>query len=265
MNILRSAIAPAILTAAMAFTACGDKMTPVLIEQGERLNSELQTLAQENPALIAEAKAAFADNRMTVDVKLADSLFMVAQITEPLFNYFTACEIKNHLDKNLEVTVNALSEKDAPIAVNLTDVYGDSKTYELSPALIRRMVKSPLAQLDFNEAKTALFAAFEASEEQFRPETEGPVTGFSTSFKGGFYAYDVEFANPRSYKELTTANLKARALKVLEKRYANLGTLRPVLFGMYKTLGIDGFHLVYSAGEGKPSLKTTVTLSNLNK
>jgi hypothetical protein len=175
MNILRSAIAPAILTAAMAFTACGDKMTPVLIEQGERLNSELQTLAQENPALIAEAKAAFADNRMTVDVKLADSLFMVAQITEPLFNYF---EIKNHLDKNLEVTVNALSEKDAPIAVNLTDVYGDSKTYELSPALIRRMVKSPLAQLDFNEAKTALFAAFETSEEQFRPETEGPVTGF---------------------------------------------------------------------------------------
>ena len=133
MNILRSAIAPAILTAAMAFTACGDKTTPVLIEQGERLNSELQTLAQENPALIAEAKAAFADNRMTVDVKLADSLFMVAQITEPLFNYFTACEIKNHLDKNLEVTVNALSEKDAPIAVNLTDVYGDSKTYELSP------------------------------------------------------------------------------------------------------------------------------------
>ena len=217
------------------------------------------------PVRYAEAKAAFADNRMTVDVKLADSLFMVAQITEPLFNYFTACEIKNHLDKNLEVTVNALSEKDAPIAVNLTDVYGDSKTYELSPALIRRMVKSPLAQLDFNEAKTALFAAFEASEEQFRPETEGPVTGFSTSFKGGFYAYDVEFANPRSYKELTTANLKARALKVLEKRYANLGTLRPVLFGMYKTLGIDGFHLVYSAGEGKPSLKTTVTLSNLNK
>ena len=45
MNILRSAIAPAILTAAMAFTACGDKTTPVLIEQGERLNTDLRILA----------------------------------------------------------------------------------------------------------------------------------------------------------------------------------------------------------------------------
>lgn len=263
MNILRSAIAPAILTAAMAFTACGDKTTPVLIEQAERLNTELQTMAQENPAVIAEAKAAYGESGMTVDVKLADSLFMVAQISEPLFNYFTACEIKNHLDKNLEVTVNALSEKEAPILVSLTDVYGDSKTYELSPALIRRMVKSPLAQLNFTEARDGLFAALEAAEEQFRPAVEGPVTGFSTSFKGGFYAYDVEFANPRAYRDLTTANLKARALKVFEKRYANLGSFRPVLFGMYKSLGIDGFHLVYSAGEGKPSLKTTVTLSNI--
>ena len=262
MNILRSAIAPAILTAAMAFTACGDKTTPVLIEQGERLNTELQTLAQENPAVIAEAKAAYADNRMTVDVKLADSLFMVAQISEPLFDYFTACEVKDHLDKNLEVTVNALSEKDGVVAISLTDVYGDSKTFEVTAAQLRRMVKSPLNQLNYTEARDGLFAAFEAAEELFRP-AEGPVKAITTSFKGGFYAYNIEFENARAFSGLTTANLKYRALKVLEKRYANLGSFRPVIFGMYKSFGIDGFHLVYSAGD--KSLKTAVTLSNIKQ
>lgn len=263
MNIIRNIAAPAIFAVAMAFTACADKTTPILIEQGERLNTELQELAAENPQLIAEAKAEFANDRLSVDVKLADSLFMVPQISVPLFNYFTACEIKNHLDKNLEVTVNALSEKDFPLIVTLTDVYGDSHTYEFTPASLRRMVKSPLTQLDYTEAREGLFAAFAASEAQFEP-TEGHVKGYSTSFKGGFYAYNVEFENSRYYNGLTTANIKARALKVLEKRYSKLGTLRPVLFGMYKSLGLDGFHIVYSAGEGSPTLKSTVTLANIH-
>lgn len=263
MNIIRNIAAPAIFAVAMAFPSCADKTTPILIEQGERLNTELQELAAENPQLIAEAKAEFANDKLSVDVKLADSLFMVPQISVPLFNYFTACEIKNHLDKNLEVTVNALSEKDFPLVVTLTDVYGDSHSYEFTPATLRRMVKSPLTQLDYTEAREGLFAAFAASEAQFEP-TEGHVKGYSTSFKGGFYAYNVEFENSRFYKGLTTANIKARALKVLEKRYSKLGTLRPVLFGMYKSLGLDGFHIVYSAGEGSPTLKSTVTLANIH-
>lgn len=263
MNIIKMALASFAITATIAFVSCADKTTPVLIEQGERLNSELQELAAENPQLIANAKAKFADERLSVEVKLADSLFMVPQISVPLFNYFTACEIKNHLDKNLEVTVNALSEKNFPLVITLTDVYGDSHTYEFTPATLRRMVKSPLTQLDYTEAREGLFAAFAASEAQFEP-SEGHVKGYSTSFKGGFYAYNVEFENPRFYKGLTTANIKARALKVLEKRYSKLGSLKPVLFGMYKTLGLDGFHIVYSAGEGSPTLKSTVTLANIH-
>ena len=262
MNIIRNIAAPAIFAVAMAFTSCADKTPPILIEQGERLNTELQTLVNENPQLLAEVKAAFTDDRLAVEVKIADSLFMVPQISEPLFSFFTACEIKNHLDKNLEVTVNALSEKEYPLTVTLTDVYGDSHTYEFTPATLRRMVKSPLTQLNYNEARDGLFAALAASEAQFAP-TEGHVKGYSTSFKGGFYAYTVEFENASAYKGLVTANLKARALKVLEQRYAKLGTMKPVFFGMYKSLGLEGFHLVYSAGEGTPSLKTTVTLSNL--
>ena len=263
MNFLRLAIAPAVFAASLAFTACGDKTTPVIIEQSERINSELQTLVEENPQLLSEAKSSFAEDKIAIDVKIADSLFIVSQISEPLFNYFTACEIKNHMDKNLEITVNALSEKDMPIVVSLTDVYGDSHSYELTPAILRRMVKSPLTQLDYNEAREGLFAALAASEAQFIP-ANAKVKTVSTSFKGGFFAYNVEFENANAYKELTTANLKARALQVLEPRYTKLGTLRPVLFGMYKTLGLDGFHLVYSAGEKSPSLKTTVTLSHLH-
>lgn len=264
MNFLRFAIAPAVFAAAMAFTACADKTTPVIIEQAERINTELQTLCEENPAVLAEAKAAFAEDKIAIDVRLADSLFMVPQISEYLFDYFTACEIKSHMDKNLEVTVNALSEKNMPITVTLTDVYGDSHTYELSAATLRRMVKSPLTQLNYNEAREGLFAALAASEAQFLPLAGKDAKSVSTSFKGGFFAYNVEFSNARAYRDVSTANLKSRALKVLEARYAKLGTFRPVLLSMYKSLGIDGFHLVYSAGENAPTLKTTVTLANLH-
>lgn len=262
MNIIRNIAAPAIFAVALAFTSCADKTTPVLIEQGERLNTELQTLASENPDLFGELSAAYTDNGLVVDINLKDSLFVLKSIDEPLFNFFTACEIKNHLDKNLETTVNALGEKEAPLIVKLTDAYGDSHSYEYTAADLRRMAKSPLTQLGFNEARDGLFAALAASEAQFVP-AEGHVKGYSTSFKGGFYAYTVEFQNASFYRGLVTANLKARALKVFEQRYAKLGTLRPVLLGMYKALGIDGFHLIYSAGEGSPTLKTTVTLSNI--
>lgn len=263
MNISSLARAAVAMTAAVAIASCADKTTPVLIEQSELLNTDLQTLVQENPKLLASAGASYADNCMSVEVTLADSLFSVAQISDPLFNYFTACEVKSHMTKNLEATVNALTEKEGVISIRLTDVYGESRDYEVTAAALRRMIKSPLTQISFNEARDGLFAALAASEAQFMPE-EGHIKGYSTSFKGGFYAYNVEFDNARYYKGLTTANLKARALKVLEKRYENFGTLKPVLFAMYKSLGIDGFHLVYSAGEDAPRLKTTVTLSNLH-
>lgn len=208
MNIIRMAIAPAVLAATMAFTACSDKTTPIIIEQSQRINTDLQTLVQENPELIAKAEAQYAEDRINVDVALADSLFKVGLITDPLFNYFTACEIKDHADKNLEILVNALTEKEMPIVVNLTDAYGDAKSYELSPATLRRMVKSPLTQLDYNETRDALFAALAASADQFMPD-ERTVKEITTSFKGGFYAYNVVFDNPRSYRGLVTANLKA--------------------------------------------------------
>lgn len=242
--------------------SCADKVTPVLIEQAGRIDADLQSFAKQNPSLISNASAVYNNDTLSVDVQIADSLFMTAFISEPLFNYFTACEVKNHLDKNLEITVNALTEKNAPVIVKLTDVYGDSSTYTISPATLRRMVKSPLTQLGFNEARDALFAAFAASEELFRPQERG-VKEISTSFKGGFFAYNITFDNPRNYRGITSANLKARAIKVLNARYAHIGTLRPVLFGMFKSLGIDGFHLVYNAGDGTQPIKATVTLANI--
>lgn len=265
MNIIRHAVAPAILAAAMAFTACGDKVTPVLIEQGERLDNELKTLASENPALFGELSASYTDNSLVVDVAIKDSLLTVQYITEPLFNFFTACQIKNHLDKNLEITVNALSEKEAPLVVNLTDVYGEAKTYELKPATLRYMVKSMLSQLATSEVRENLYTLLDASKEDFRPVNEGFVEGVTSSFnKSGFYTYTVEFKKGHSavYSQLTTANLKARALKVLEAQFDRLGTMRQPVLEMLKALGIDGFHLVYTT-DGKNTIKTTIPLSNL--
>lgn len=262
MNFLKTTLASVVIGSAIAITSCSDKNALILVEQTEILSQTVSSITSENPQLIASSEVAYAEDKITVDVKLADSLFIVAQISDPLFDYFTACEVKSNLNKNLEAMVNAMTSKEVPMIVTLTDVYGESRSYELTAAKFRRMIKSPLTQLNFNEARDGLLAAFAASEEQFRPEGEA-VKAITTSFKGGFFAYNVEFVKASTYKGLTTANLKARALKVLQKRYEKLGTLHPVFMNMYKSMGIDGFHLVYTAGEKSPTLKTTVLLSNL--
>jgi len=261
MNLIKNTLAFIIASAAI-LASCSDKNAQILAEQAQIINEKVSSIAKENPQLISKADAAYAEDKITVNVTIADSLFITAQISEPLFDYFTACEVKEHLDKNLEATINAMTGKDIPMIVTLTDVYGESRSYELTAAKFRRMVKSPLSQLNYTEAREGLFAAFAASEELFRP-TGNDIKSISTSFKGGFYAYNVEFAKASDYRSLTTANLKARALKVLQKRYEKLGTMRPVFMNMYKSLGIDGFHLVYTAGEKSHTLKATVLLSNL--
>ncbi len=261
MNILKSALLTAIAGSAILMTGCSNKNVPVLNEQCEILNNTLTELASENPKMIASAKAEYTTEKFTVDVTLADSLIIIAQVTDPLFEYFTACEVKNHLDKNLESTVNALTAEELPMTVNLTDVYNETRTFEITPAAFRKMIKTPLSQFNYTDARDGLLAALAAAEELFRP-AEGKVKSISTSFKGGFFDYTIEFDNASAYKGLTTANLKARALAVLTKRYANLGTFRPVLFEMYKALGIEGFHLIYTDG-GKSTLKTTILLKNI--
>lgn len=262
MNFLKTTLASVIIGSAIAITSCNDKEAQILVEQTDILSKTVSNITSENPQLFASSEVALAEDKITVDVKLSDSLFITALISEPLFDYFTACEVKNNLNKNLEAMVNAMANKEVPMIVTLTDVYGESRSYELTAAKFRRMVKSPLTQLSFNEARDGLFAALAASEAQFIPEGGG-VKAITTSFKGGFYAYNVEFEKATAYKGLTTANLKARALKVLQKRYEKLGTLHPIFMNMYKSMGIDGFHLVYNAGEKSPTLKTTVLLSDL--
>lgn len=263
MKLLKSASMPVVaISMAMALFGCGpDKDAQTLTEQSERINNELSEMAQANPALIAKAGAAYEEGAFTIDVTLSDSLFISSFITKPVFEYFTACEVKANLDKNLETTVNALAAKETPLTVKLTDVYGESCTHELTAATLKRMVKTPLTQLNFSEARDGVFAALEAGEEQFRPDA--PIKSISSQFKGGFFDYTVEFADQKAYKGLNVANLKARALKVLEDRYKNLGPVEPIIKEMYKSLGIDGFHLIYTAGEGSQQLKTTILLSDL--
>lgn len=261
MNFIKSAFAGAITIVALFASGCSNKNAAVLTEQCQLLNEQLTTLVSENPDLIAEAKAEYTTDKFAVDVKITDSLIVISQISDPLFEYFTACEVKEHLTKNLEATVNALTAEKLPITVTVSDVYGESHTYSITPADLRRMIKAPLSQFRHAEAREGLFEALATAGEQFRPE-KGNVKSITTSFKGGFFSYNLEFANSSSYKDLTTANLKFRALKVLQHRYANLGTLRPVLFKMYKSLGVEGFHLVYTDGN-KSTLKTTVLLSNI--
>lgn len=261
MNFVKTALATTIAVVAIFGAGCGNKNVPVLTEQCQLLNDKLTALVGENPNFLAEAKAEYTIDKFEIDVKIVDSLIVISQITNPLFDYFTACEVKDNLNKNLEATVNALTAEKLPITVNITDAFGDSRTYEITPANLRKMITSPLTMFNSSEVREDLFAAMDAVKELYRPE-KGNVKSITTSFKGGFFSYNVEFTKASEYKGLVQGNLKSRALNVIEKRYANLGTFRPVLFKMYKSMGIDGFHLVYTDGD-KSILKSTVSLSKL--
>lgn len=261
MNVIKSALAGAIAVVALFAAGCSNKNVPVLTEQCKLLNDKLTTLVSENPKFLAEAKAEYTTDRFAVDVKIIDSLIAISKVPESLFEYFTACEVKENLTKNLETTVNALSAEKLPVTVTITDVYGDSHTYELTPAALRKMVTSPLSMFNSAAVRDDLFASFGSVAELFRPE-KGNVTSISTSFKGGFYDYTVEFKNKYEFQTVSIPALRERALKVLTPRYANLGTLKPVLFKMYKSLGVEGFHLIYTDGD-KATVKTLIKLSDL--
>ena len=261
MNFIKSALTGTLAAVALLMAGCGNKNVPVLTEQCRLLNDNLTALVSENPKLLAEAKAEYTTDKFEVYVKLVDSLIVISQVTEPLFEYFTLFEVKAHLDKNLEATVNALSAEKLPITVNITDVYGDSHTYELTPANLRKMATAPLTSFNTSVVRDDLFAAMASVKDLYMPE-KGNVKSITTSFKGGFFDYNVEFAKASDYKGVSQARLRTIVLDVIEKRYANLGTLRPVLFKMYKTLGIDGFHLVYTDGD-KSTVKASVSLAKL--
>ena len=262
MNIIRSIAASALSCMLVTFAACSDKDAETLALQSENINKFVAAAAQDSPLLIASAKAQYANDTISVDVALSDSLLSVDRISDPLFDFFTACQVKDNLNKNLEETVNAKPGKKAPMIVTLTDVYGNSRAYELTAAKFRQMIKQPLTQLNYNEARDELFNNFAATASIFAP-ADAKVKEVTTNFKGGFYDFNVCFEKTASYKGLTTANLKARALAVFERKYNRLGAMHPAFIQMFKALGVEGFHLIYSAGEKDKTLKTTVKISDI--
>ncbi len=259
-SFIASASAAVAITVAMV--SCGsDKNAQALAAQAERLSGVLSEAAAANPGFLKSASASYDETAFTVDVSLADTLIDIKQVTPALFQYFTAIEVKANADKNLEETVNALSAKDQPMIVKVTDYSGATTDYELSASTLRRLYKTPLTQLDFTNVKNNVLEIMKSEADEFMIAGS---TAVSFSFAGGYGDYTVSFPTKKDFitkdtaSALTLSNLKARGIKVLAARYDSLGDYRDAFMEMYKSLGIDGFHLIYVTEKGDDTMKITI-------
>lgn len=246
----------------VAMVSCGpDKDAQTLEAQAERLSGVLAESAANNPGFLKSASVSYDETAFTVDVTLADTLIDIKQVTPALFQYFTAIELKANADKNLEETVNALSAKQQPMVVKVTDYSGATADFEMSASTLKRLYKTPLTQLDFTNVKNNVLEIMKSEADEFMIAGS---TSVSFSFAGGYCDYTVSFPTKKDFitkdnaSALTLSNLKARGIKVLADRYDTLGEYRDAFMEMYKSLGIDGFHLIYVTEKGDDTMKITI-------
>lgn len=256
------ASASAAVAMMVAMVSCGpDKDVETLNAQAELLSGELSEAVAANPGFLKSASASYDETALTVNVALADTLIDIKQVTPALFEYFTAIEIKAGADKNFEATVNALSSKEQPLLVKVTDYSGATADYEMSASKLKRLYKTPLTQLDYTNVKNNVLEIMKSEADEFMAAGS---TGVTFSFAGGYADYTVSFPTKKDFitkdnaKALTLPNLKARAIKVLADRYDSLGDYRDSFMDMYKSLGIDGFHLIYVTEKGNDTMKITI-------
>lgn len=246
----------------VALAACGgNKEAETLIAQSERVNGELQAAVQANPGLMSRASASYADSAFNVDVVFADSIINVADLSQPLVEYFLSERIKASAGKNLDDIVNALARLSQPLRLSLTDVYGATRSYDLSAATLKTLYRTPRSQLNINEVKQQVISIL--ADQSFRLVTPG-VQKVDFSLANGFATYTIVYDNAHSYSGLTVGNLKARYLKVLKPRYAAFGILSTDIIDMDKSLGIDGYRFVLTTPAGNSEIKSTLPWREIN-
>jgi len=232
---------------ACAVSACGGgKEAETLMRQAERVNSELATTARQVPALFAKAGAEYADSAFSINIVFADSMLQVADYSQALVEYFLSDEIKSRAGADLDEIVNTLAKVKEPMRLSLTDVYGTSRSYDMTAS----------TQLQLPQVRSEVLGILAGRAFRF---AVGPgVQKADFALTSSFATYTIIYDNAKAYSGLNVANLKARYLKLLKPIYKSYGQLAGAVVDMDKSLGIDGYRFILTPPAGDSELKATL-------
>lgn len=242
---------------ACAVSACGGgKEAETLMRQSERVNSELATTARQDPALFAKAGAEYADSAFSINIVFADSMLQVADYSQALVEYFLSDEIKSRAGADLDEIVNTLAKVKEPMRLSLTDVYGTSRSYDMTASTLRTLFKTQRSQLQLPQVRSEVLGILAGRAFRF---AVGPgVQKADFALTSSFATYTIIYDNAKAYSGLNVANLKARYLKLLKPIYKSYGQLAGAVVDMDKSLGIDGYRFILTTPAGDSELKATL-------
>lgn len=241
----------------LATASCGgNEEAETLTRQAERVNAQLAENVKQDPELFAGADAAYADSAFNVNITFADSMMQVSDYSQAMVEFFLSDEIKSKAGKDLDEIVNSLAKVKEPLRLTLTDVYGTTRSYDMSSATLRTLFKTQRSQLQLPQVRSEVLALLAGRAFRF---AVGPgVQKADFALTSSFATYTIIYDNAKSYSGLNVANLKARYLKLLKPIYKSYGPLADAIVKMNQDLGIDGYRFVLTTPAGDSELKATL-------
>lgn len=249
MKLINSILAVSVIAAAGAFGACSGNSSEsaVLESQAERINTELETLATDSPEFLVDAKCAFVDNTLKVDIELADSIISATAVSQPLAEFVVSLWLKNHPTKDLETVLNSLSKAKADMELSLTDYKGEKTTYTITAQRMKKLFTGKPSELGYSEAKANVLDILDTRCASYAAEYRARECSFQ--LMGGFAQYTLVFGSKSAYANLKQDSLRGRYQKQLQATYATFGACAPIIKQLLSELGIDGYRFVYETAD----------------
>ncbi len=256
-------IAAASIFLALTLGSCsgGDKGPSPLEKQAERISLDLASEVEANPMLLTSAEAGYSDGNLVYKVAFCDSVICVKDYSEALIQYFVAQEIKKRPGKDLDEILNTLSKEQGSLELQLSDVYGDSRTYSISASRLKQLFKQSPMQLNFQEVKANVQQILASRAMYYRDKAN--ATDASFAFQSGFATYTLVFPKASAYSHLKQASLAGRYVALLKPRYESLGSLRQPIEEMLTSLQIEGYRFVYTTSDNKNELRAAIPWRNI--
>lgn len=254
----------AALAAIVALTSCGAKQEPsALIAQSDRIEAELNTIAEGSPMFIDTVGVTYADGNLNVGIAFCDSTVKVAEYSEALVEYVLSQYLKAHTGKNLDTVINTLAKEKGQLRITLGDVYGTSRCYPVGASRLVQLVKLKNMELNYNDVRSNIADILASQCVQYKDQYKAIDAEFE--IKGGFAQYKLTFPRATAYANLNQASLTGRYLKTLQARYENYGECRPMIEELLRSLSIDGYRFIYTDKNETKTLSAAIPWRLIDK
>lgn len=251
-SIITSLCAGALL---FGLASCSEtKDYTALTEQSDRLNTELNVLAEGSPMFLDSLTTSCAENVITINVAFTN--LDVKQISEPLAQFFVATYAKGHTGANLDKLVNELVATEGQLNLHISNAAGESVDYVIPGKRLKQLVTAKLMDLNFNSVKTNINDILESNCDYYKDLAIANNCEYALA--NGFAQYTVTFANPAKYAGVTNGSLAGRYLKIMQKKYDEFGDCRDIIEEVLQSVNIEGYRFIYTDENNKKTLKAAL-------